>query len=1566
MMAADMIQIGVVYKEADLGSDIHGDLFTVTFSGGAPGTQLNRLTIDGDLNTPGFGLGDLFFDTVEAGYGADHAFSFRIEQLSTTNPNSTVKATVRDGDTKLILDFTNFTAGDVLVFSIDVDEVQFWDASEQDLSVLNDGFDPITSGVEFQNSKLSAEFSAPHYENAAGQDRFLNRYDPWLIQSGLPLPKDDEGGQRDRTAGGGFALQQVPKPISLTGTVFVDANEDLQIQVGEQRLAGVKLDLYRLENGNYVSAGHSTTTDSLGRYSFGTNLGLMPGTYQVRESQPAGYYSVGASAGKLNGSTTVGRVDPSSPDILTQVELLLGDQHATELNFAENLPASINGHVCVVISGFDCFSSNSEKAPVAGVLVELRNASGQVIATQRTGADGSYAFTNLRAGVYSLTEITPAEYLEGDAKVGSAGGTKSGGSEIKQITIGGGVIASDYDFCELTPSNLSGHTFYDQNNNGRRDNGELPLNNVLVMLWDEAGNKIGETRTNVEGYYQFSRLRPGTYRVTEQTPNGYIPGQAAVGTIRGNKVGRNDATGDELSAILLPAGSIGIDYDFGEILPGSIAGRVISDTNGNCIIDAIGEMPLAGVTIELLSPTGAVLQTTLTNAVGNYKFDNLLPGQYAIREVQPSGYFQGDHHAGSGGGDDSVEDLVKAIFVTPGSALIDYDFCEIPPGSIAGQVFVDNDGDCVRDANELSLAGVTITLLDATGKVVATTQTDALGQYQFFGLPPGSYTIRESQPAGYLQGGQKAGSAGGDTSVQDVISAVSLNAGDDLVDYDFCEVAPSSIAGSVFVDVDEDCIFDATEQPIAGVTMTLLNQTGQVVATTRTDSSGNYSFTNLRPGNYTVRESQPSGYFQGGQKAGSGGGNDSVQDVISNISLAAGTQLVQYDFCEQLPGSIAGVVFADLDFDCIQDSNEQSLASVRVALLNASGAVIATTLTDARGAYSFGNLAPGTYSVRESQPAGYFQGGQVAPKSGGDASQDDLISQIKVSSGQAVVEANFCELPPAQISGYVFQDGSVISNSTGDLPEDIRTVRDGQRTSDDTPISGVVLQLRALTGLPINASRALPGTYSGTTIEVQTDANGFFVFTGLRPGTYHVYQRQPDGYLDSLDTPGTTTGFAINRGESVPTSVMSLLQLTDPQANPGLDAILAISIDAGQASGENNFSEVRVKKDNPVPPLEKVPPPSEKLYETPPRYEPFAPIYAAPVLWQPLPLLIGYGHVETPTWHLSVINGGYPRGLLNGEPVAENEVAEQADRLNVYAWSVRGLKDSTWQIVSTNPEINRSSRRMVFDLPGAQPLTGDFNGDGFDELALFLDGEWFIDINANGRWDENDIWMRLGRRGDQPVVGDWDGDGKDDVGIFGRKWQGDERALAAETGLPDPENLRRVKPKNLPPNEEHAPDDPRLLKHSHRGVARADLIDHVFRLGGEKDMAISGDFNGDGIATIGTYKEGRWRLDVDGDGKLTESDSDVDFGQAGDIPLVGDFDNDGIDELAVVRGSQVLVDSNGNGRFDATDQVFQLASEDGTVIVGDFNGDGYDEPALHQSAEQRRLLEASRGAIPEA
>jgi hypothetical protein len=71
------------------------------------------------------------------------------------------------------------------------------------------------------------------------------------------------------------------------------------------------------------------------------------------------------------------------------------------------------------------------------------------------------------------------------------------------------------------------------------------------------------------------------------------------------------------------------------------------------------------------------------------------------------------------------------------------------------------------------------------------------------------------------------------------------------------------------------------------------------------------------------------------------------------------------------------------------------------------------------------------------------------------------------------------------------------------------------------------------------------------------------------------------------------------------------------------------------------------------------------------------------------------------------------------------------------------------------------------------------------------------------------------------------------------------------------------------------------------------------------------------------------------------------FGKAGDIAIVGDFNGDGLDEIAIVRGNQVIVDSNGNGRLDVTDRVFEIEGEGDGIVVGDFDGDGIDEAAFY-------------------
>ena len=327
----------------------------------------------------------------------------------------------------------------------------------------------------------------------------------------------------------------------------------------------------------------------------------------------------------------------------------------------------------------------------------------------------------------------------------------------------------------------------------------------------------------------------------------------------------------------------------------------------------------------------------------------------------------------------------------------------------------------------------------------------------------------------------------------------------------------------------------------------------------------------------------------------------------------------------------------------------------------------------------------------------------------------------------------------------------------------------------------------------------------------------------------------------------------------------------------------------------------------------------------------------------------GPGEEGDLSWHLSVIDAGMPRDLASAAKVDPTlwTVATYLERTN---WDAERLSGGRWLLPQAkSPGTGDDSwRQILFGAVDAIPVAGDFNGDGVSEIGVYIQGEWFLDLNGNGLWDEEDLWARLGTETDLPVVGDWDGDGKDDIGIFGPEWDEDSRAIRVEPGLPDSYNLPKDRPKNVPPRPSEATDGLRLLKLSVRGPGRADVIDHVFRFGSGGDRPVAGDWNGDGIRTVGVFNAGLWRIDSDGDGRWTSKDGRFSFGAAGDLPVVGDFNGDGVEEVGVFRRGTWYLDSNGNRELDAHDRVFEMGGMDDRPVVGDWNGDGVDEPGLYQ------------------
>jgi hypothetical protein len=319
------------------------------------------------------------------------------------------------------------------------------------------------------------------------------------------------------------------------------------------------------------------------------------------------------------------------------------------------------------------------------------------------------------------------------------------------------------------------------------------------------------------------------------------------------------------------------------------------------------------------------------------------------------------------------------------------------------------------------------------------------------------------------------------------------------------------------------------------------------------------------------------------------------------------------------------------------------------------------------------------------------------------------------------------------------------------------------------------------------------------------------------------------------------------------------------------------------------------------------------------------------------------------TSHLSVINAGMPRG----EDIAGNStVWLQAGYLGEQDWNRFDMSAGEWTFSTTGADGRLSivDDEIWYGMIDGIPLSGDFDGDGDDEVVVYRDGYWMIDLNGNGQWDIDDLLARLGATEDLPVVGDWDGDGKDDIGIFGPMWEGDEEAIETDPGIPDPHNRPMTRPKNLPPAVVEAAEGGRAMRLSSFSDSRIDVIDHVFGYGEQNQVPVTGDWNGDSIRTIGVFVDGRWHIDSDGDGQLSSRDQQFTFGRGGDIPLVGDFNGDGVEEVAVFRGGTWILDSNGNREMDATDKVFEMGGHGDVPVSGDWDGDGTDEPALYRAS----------------
>jgi protocatechuate 3,4-dioxygenase beta subunit len=417
-------------------------------------------------------------------------------------------------------------------------------------------------------------------------------------------------------------------------------------------------------------------------------------------------------------------------------------------------------------------------------------------------------------------------------------------------------------------------------------------------------------------------------------------------------------------------------------------------------------------------------------------------------------------------------------------------------GLLTGRVFSDANNNGSDDAETgIPGVGVSLTGTDYRGTAVSRTlATTGDGSYLFNNLLPGSYALSEAQPAGYLDGDETAGNLGGLVS-DDVISQITVAAGQSGSGYAFGEISPASLSGSV----------SGGTAGIPGVTVTLTGTDDRGVSVSQsavTGLDGSYLFADLRPGTYALSETQPSGYLDGDETAGNLGGLV-ADDVISEIAVGPGQSGQGYTFGELAPAALTGQVYLDLDNDGQIDPGETGIADTTVTLTGTDDrgvAVALSTVTNGSGAYSFGALRPGTYSIAEAQPEDYIDGQDAVGNLGGLAG-NDITSGIALGGGQQGAGYNFGEMVSSSLSGFVWVDFN----------------DDGEIDFNEKAVEGVVVNLM---GQDDRGNAVNMTAYS--------DIDGIYEFLGLRPGTYVIAETQPTGLQDGAEKLGSLGGVVGN------------------------------------------------------------------------------------------------------------------------------------------------------------------------------------------------------------------------------------------------------------------------------------------------------------------------------------------------------------------------------------------------------------------------------------------------------
>jgi uncharacterized repeat protein (TIGR01451 family) len=695
--------------------------------------------------------------------------------------------------------------------------------------------------------------------------------------------------------------------------VWLDSDRDGVLDVGEPGLANVEVTL----KDQFGTPLMTTTTDGTGHYLF---TGVVPGNgYYVEatsstipaglvQSAPSGHtdnrtdpfdisdsISIGNNRdqfdtsaytnndGTLNWAAAWAESDAGGAGAGTGYIRVTGgqlrinnDSGVTTQSIARGYDLTGTGATAATFTFDYTTSGNLEPADV--IYAQYRINSG----TWTTFTGGTFTDDVSGSASFSIPLASPANLTEIRFAITSAssytGSTEYFYVDNVNIEYSAATTINDYLDADLGYGPPAGTATFgdlvwsDFDSDGVHDSGEPGLTGVTVQLWQDDGDLLWDPGTDLL-ISSTVTAAGGSYLFTGVTATGTEDYFLFIDPTQAVLTGFTETTVNPLLVEDVNADDVVLILDFGFLdATGTytIKDRVWYDANVDEEDD--GESGIGGVTVDLLDASLNVIASTITDANGYFSFNGVIGAgaDYTVR-ITDTGGILSDYYG------ITAEAIAGEVEIDNLSSNLDYTVEPTEPHfgygltrSISGTVFNDLDGDGSLDAGEPGMGGIDISLyndvnsdglLDGGDTLESSLVTDSNGNYLFSGLDDGNYIISiSSPPAGYdytteipdndpASGDQQTATISGGGNVQNK-------------NFGYQAQFPRSISGTLWEDNNADGIIDAGENGFEGVTVELLDGS-TVVASTSTDSNGDYSFSGLTPITYTVRITDTFGVLSG-------------------------------------------------------------------------------------------------------------------------------------------------------------------------------------------------------------------------------------------------------------------------------------------------------------------------------------------------------------------------------------------------------------------------------------------------------------------------------------------------------------------------------------------------------------------------------------------------------------------------------------------------------------------------------------------------------------------------------